>query len=134
MRLKVVDVGMTQEGNTIRVVAKQVGGTPATCNVSTSTNIYIPPGASLVLRTGTGSIAVSGEPSELVMENQIGAFGGDFTVGPAGAPKLDWAPRARLEVARGSLTLGGRDFGPVSPGDHVELRGDGKLYVNGTER
>ena len=132
--LKVVDVDMTQEGDTIRVIAKRVGGSPMTCAVSTSTNLYIPPGSSLVLRTTTGSISVSGAPSEVVMENQIGATGANFEVGPGGAPKVDRTSRARLEVVGGSVTVGGRSCGTVSPGDHVELTGDGKLYVNGIER
>jgi hypothetical protein len=132
--LKVVDVEMTQEGDTIRVIAKQAGGSPMTCAVSTSTDLYLPPGSSLVLRTTTGSISVSGTPSEVVMENQIGATGANFEVGPGGAPKVDPTASARLEVVGGSVTVAGRSCGTVSPGDHVELTGDGRLYVNGIER
>lgn len=132
--LKQVDVRFAQEGDTVRVSAKQLGGLPGTCNLSASTNLSIPPGASLVLRTGTGSIAVSGEPSELVMENQVGAMGGDFKIGPSGAPKVDRGSGAGLEVVGGSLIVGGLNRGTVSPGDHVALRGDGRLFVNGAER
>lgn len=132
--LKVVDVDMAREGDTIRVIARRVGASPMTCSVSTSTDLYIPPGSSLVLRTTTGSISVSGAPSEVVMENQIGATGANFEVGPGGAPKVDRTSRARLEVVGGSATVGGRSCGTVSPGDHVKLTGDGRLYVNGIER
>ena len=128
--LKQVDVRFVQKGDTVRVVAKQLGALPGTCSLWVSTNLYIPPGASVVLRTGTGSIAVSGEPSEVVAENQIGAIGADFKVGPTGAPKVDRASGARLEVVGGSLIVGGRNCGTVSPGDHVELRGDGRVFVN----
>ena len=93
-----------------------------------------PPGASLVLRTGAGSIAVCGEPSEVVMENQVGAIGGDFKVGPSGAPKVDRGSGAGLEVVDGTLIAGGRNRGTVRPGDHVEFRADRRLFVNGTER
>jgi hypothetical protein len=132
--LKQVDVRFAQEGDTVRVSAKRLGKLPGTCNLEVSTHLSIPPGASVVLRTGTGSIAVTGEPSEVVMENQFGAIGGDFKVGSGGAPKLDRGSGAGLEVVGGSLIVGGRDRGTVSPGDHVELRGDGKLFVNGAER
>ena len=132
--LKQVDVGFAQEGDTVRVVARQLSALPGTCSLSVSTHLYIPPGASLVLRTGAGSIAVSGEPSEVVMENQVGAIVGDFRVGSGGAPKVDRGSGAGLEVVGGSLMVGGRNRGTVSPGDHVELRGDGRLFVNGTER
>jgi hypothetical protein len=64
--LKQVHVRFSQEGDTVRVLAQQLGALPGTCNLEVSTNLYIPPGASLVLRTGAGSIAVSGEPSEVV--------------------------------------------------------------------
>ena len=121
--LKQVDVRLTQEGDTIRVVAKQLGVLPGTCNLSASTHVHIPPGTSLVLRTGTGSVAVSGEPSEVVAENQVGAIGGDFKVGSGGAPKVNRGSCAGLEVVGGSLAVGGRNRGTVSPGDHVELRG-----------
>jgi hypothetical protein len=77
---------------------------------------------------------VSGEPSEVVMENQFGAIAGDFKVGSGGAPKLDRGSGAGLEVVGGSLFAGGRDHGTVSSGDHIELRADGKLLVNGVER
>jgi hypothetical protein len=132
--LKQVDVRFAQEGDTVRAVAKQLGALPGTCNLSVSTNLYIPPGASLVLRTGAGSIAVSGEPSEVVMENQVGAIGGDFKVGSGGAPNVDRGSGAGLEVVGRYLMVGGRNRGTVSPGDHVELRGDRRLFVNGTER
>jgi hypothetical protein len=132
--LKQVDVRFAQEGDTVRVSAKQLGELPGTCNLSVSTNLSIPPGARLLLRTGAGSIAVSGEPSEVVMENQVGAIGGDFKVGSGGAPKLDRGSGTGLELVGGSLIVVGRDCGTVSPGDRVELRGDGKLFVNGTER
>ena len=68
------------------------------------------------------------------MENQVGAIVGDFRVGSGGAPKVDRGSGAGLEVVGGSLMVGGRNRGTVSPGDHVELRGDGRLFVNGTER
>ena len=84
-------------------------------------------------RTTTGSISVSGARSEVAMENQIGAIGADFEVGPAGAPKVDRVFGAKLEVVGGSVTLGGRNCGTVSPVDHVELKGDERLYVNGIE-
>jgi hypothetical protein len=132
--LKQVDVRFTREGDTVRVLAKQLGALPGMCNLSVSTNLYIPPGASVVLRTGAGSIAVSGEPSEVVMVNQVGAIGGDFKVGPSGAPNVDRGSGAGLEVVGGSLIVGGRSRGTVGPGDHVELRGDGRLFVNGAER
>jgi hypothetical protein len=132
--LKQVDVRFEQEGDTIRVVAKRLGALPGTYSLWVSTHLYIPPGASLVLRTGTGSIAVSGEPSEVVMENQVGAIGGDFRIGFGGAPKVDRGSGAGLEVVGGYLTVGGRNRGTVSLLDHVELRGDGRLFINGTER
>jgi hypothetical protein len=132
--LKQVDVSLAQEGDTVRIIAKQVGALPGVCSLSVSTNLSIPPGANLVLRTGAGSIAVSGEPSEVVAENQVGAIGGDFKLGSGGAPKIDRGSGAGLEVVGGSLIVGGRDRGTVSPGDHIELRGDGKLFVNGVER
>jgi hypothetical protein len=132
--LRLVDVSMTQDGDTIRVVAKRIGGPPTKCFVSTSTNVYVPPGTSLLLRTTTGSISVSGAPSEVVLENQIGAIGAEFIVGPACAPRAAPASGARFQVIDGSVTLGGRSCGTVQPGDAVELHGDGKLYVNGTTR
>ncbi len=132
--LKLVDVSLTQAGDEIRVVAKRVAGGPSKCSVSTSTNLYVPAGTSLELRTGTGSILVLGAPSEVVMENQIGALGANFKVGPAGAPKVDRVPGARLEVAGAAVTLDGRNCGTVNQGDHVELTGDGRLHVNGIER
>jgi hypothetical protein len=132
--LKQVDVRFVQEGDTVRVIAKQLGALPGTCNLSVSTTLYLPPGASVELRTGTGSIAVSGEPSEVVMENQVGALGGDFKVGSGGAPKLARGSGAGLEVVGGLLISRDRNRGTVSPGDHVERRGNGKLFVNGTER
>lgn len=132
--LKQVDVRFAEEGGTIRVSAKQLASLPRGCNLSASAALYVPPGASLVLRASEGPITVSGELSELVVEDQGGAVEADIKIGAMGAPKLDRSSGTGLEVVGGSLLVGGRDRGTVSPGDHVELRGEGKLFVNGAER
>ena len=131
---KEVEVALTREADAIQIVAKRVAQSATRCFVSTSTHLYIPPGSSVWLRTTTGSILVLGSPSEVVMENQIGAFGADFTVAAAGESRLVRVPGARLEVVGGSVYAGNRSYGKVLPGDRVQFTGDGKLTVNGALR
>jgi hypothetical protein len=36
-----LDVRFSQEGDTVRVIAQQLGALPGTCNIAVSTNLYI---------------------------------------------------------------------------------------------
>ena len=69
------------------------------------------------------------------MENQIGAIGHRLRGWAWPVPRRSMELSGNeLEVVGGYVTLGGRNCGTVSPGDHVELKGDERLYVNGIER
>jgi hypothetical protein len=132
--LKVVNVGLTQEGDTIRILAKKVRQPGNHCSVSTSTHIYAPAGSRLVLNTTIGSISVEGTPSSVVANNEGGALVANLEVGRDDAPKNERTPDARLAVMNGSLIVETRNCGRVGPGDHVRLTQVGKVYVNGIER
>jgi hypothetical protein len=40
----------------------------------------------------------------------------------------------QLRFRNGTLSLNGMEYGAVQKGDRVKLSGDGKVFVNGTER
>jgi hypothetical protein len=132
--LKAVDVGLTQEGDTIRILAKKVRQPVIHCMLSTSTHVHVPAGSRLVLNTNIGSISVEGTPSSVVANSEGGCLFADFEVGRDDTLRNERTPDARLGLMNGSLILETRNCGGVGPGDHVQLTQVGKVYVNGIER
>jgi len=70
--LKNVEVSMTQEGATIRIVARRIDNTFNTGNSGASFELSVPAGATLDLRSSNGSITAEGVTGGVTMESSNG--------------------------------------------------------------
>jgi hypothetical protein len=48
--------------------------------------------------------------------------------------EFEWVGGNTLVIDKGELTMNGRNYGTLSPGDRVRVGRDGQLTVNGTPR
>ncbi|HTP08723.1 MAG TPA: DUF4097 family beta strand repeat-containing protein [Anaerolineae bacterium] len=94
--LKNVEVTMTQDGDTIRVVAKRTDQRVDIGNSGASAKLRVPNGATLDLRASNGPITTSGPVSDVKAETSNGSIGVRGSLG-----QLD------LHTSNGPITIDG---------------------------
>lgn len=74
--LRFIDVEMSKEAETVRIVSRRTDNGATVCwSLTTSIEVYVPDGARLNLKTDVGSIWVEGSPREIKASNVAGATG-----------------------------------------------------------
>lgn len=130
--LKNVEVKMTQEGDTVRIVARRTGGPLFMGNSGASIELTVPAGASLDLHTSNGHIRSNGVTGDILMDTSNGALEVD-----GGGGRLDLATsNGRIDVeARGAVvdarTSNGQiDFrGSLAEGSHSFHTSNGRIVI-----
>lgn len=130
--LKNVEVMMTQEGDTVRMVARRTGGPLVMGNSGASIELTVPAGASLDLHTSNGHIRSNGVTGDISMDTSNGALEVD-----GGGGRLDLATsNGHIDVeARGAIvdarTSNGQiDFrGSLAEGSHDFRTSNGRIEI-----
>ncbi len=94
--LKNVEVTMTQDGDTIRVVAKRTDRPVDIGNSGASVKLRVPKGASLDLRSSNGPITTSGVGSDVKAQTSNGPITARGSTGPL-----------NLSTSNGAITIDG---------------------------
>jgi hypothetical protein len=102
--LRFIDVEMTQDAETIRIVSRRTDGGATECYLTTSIEVWVPDGARLDLTTDVGSLYVGGSPREIKAINKMGATGfelefADRDSGETRSIKLEgWGGRVEVKL------------------------------------
>jgi len=130
--LKNVEVTMTQEGDTVRIVARRTDGPVLMGNSGASIELTVPAGASLDLRTSNGHIRTDGVTGDISMDTSNGAL--DVS---GGGGRLDLATsngrvdvEARDAVVDAQTSNGAIDFrGSLAAGRHSFRTSNGRIAI-----
>jgi hypothetical protein len=104
---------MRNAGSSIEIVTNAIDDDVHGCGLETSIELYVPDGSRLDLRTGVGSIYVTGSPAEIKAENRGGIE--LFELNPEPAPELAGGRASRVNL---------RGWGGL-----VEIKLQGKKYL-----
>jgi len=130
--LKNVEVSMTQEGDTIRMVARRTDSAFNTGSSGASFDLIVPAGATLDLRSSNGGLASIGVTGDVTMRTSNGEI--DVR---GGAGRLDLQTsngRIRIEAQDAAVDAhtsnGAIDFrGALADGEHVFDTSNGSLDI-----
>ncbi len=92
--LQNVEVTMTQEGDTLRIIARRTDSMLVTGNSGASVDLSVPPGSSLELRSSNGSIDSFGITGDVTMDTSNGSLG-----------VRDGAGRLDLKTSNGEIEI-----------------------------
>ena len=131
--LKNVEVSMTQEGDTIRMVARRTDSAFNTGSSGASFDLIVPAGATLDLRSSNGGLASIGVTGDVTMRTSNGEI--DVR---GGAGRLDLQTsngRIRIEAQDAAVDAhtsnGAIDFrGALADGEHVFDTSNGKVTTD----
>jgi hypothetical protein len=93
--LALVEIELLQEGDTVRITARQAKGA-VLHNAGASAKVQVPPGASLELRSGNGKVTVQGVAGKTTVQTSNGGIQVKDGKGPLG-----------LTTSNGSITVQG---------------------------
>jgi DUF4097 and DUF4098 domain-containing protein YvlB len=130
--LKNIQVSMTQEGNTIRIIAQRTNEPFNTGNSGAQADVQVPSGAILELRTSNGRLSVTGSTGDVTARTSNGRI--DIK-GSAGRLKLDTS-NGPIEIESGSVVVSAQTSngqinfaGALAPGDHSFRSSNGRITL-----
>lgn len=130
--LKSIQVSMTQEGNTIRIIARRVSQRATFGNSGASADVKVPRGASLELRSSNGKIVVTGPTGDVTANTSNGRIEVD---GSTGRLKLDTSNgnieiKAENTIVNARTSNGTMEFrGTLAAGDHSFRTSNGRITL-----
>jgi DUF4097 and DUF4098 domain-containing protein YvlB len=130
--LKNIEVPMTQESGTIRVIARRIIQKTTTGNSGASASIKIPKGTTLELRSSNGGITVTGPTGDVTANTSNGRI---EIRGSVGRLRLDTS-NGNIEVEAENVVVAARtsngriEFkGSLAPGDHSFRTSNGQITL-----
>jgi DUF4097 and DUF4098 domain-containing protein YvlB len=130
--LKNVEVTMTQEGDTVRIVARRTGGPQLMGNSGASIELTVPAGASLDLHTSNGHIGSNGVTGDISMDTSNGALEVD-----GGGGRIDLSTsNGRIDVEARDAVVDARTSngrigfrGSLAEGNHGFRTSNGRIEI-----
>lgn len=123
--LKGIEIVVVRDGDSVRIVTRVPNGGTSGFYLTTSIELRVPDGSRLDLKTGVGSIWVTGSPSEIKVRNPTGAIRFDLNL-PAEneVPARTHTPETLVGSGKGEIVIRFEDgryvrSGPVRPFDIV---------------
>ena len=99
--LKNIEVIMTQDGNTVRIIARRTNQPFNTGNSGAPANVQVPAGAILELRTSNGHLGVNGATGDVTARTSNGRIDVDGQPRPPQAGHQQRQHRGQVEQRRG---------------------------------
>jgi len=130
--LKNIQVSMTQESGTIRIIARRVSQKATMGNSGASANVKVPKGTTLELRSSNGSLTVIGPTGDVTANTSNGRIEME---GSTGKLKLDTSNghitiKAENSIVAAHTSNGYIEFrGSLAAGDHSLRTSNGSITL-----